>query len=282
MDYALSLLPFIAEVQIMRFISNKIVGTTVALLLASSSASAAIVTSWDYSVSSVFTSATYNGAGGTVPGAGVGALFWGSSTGFGQSSLVVGGSPAGGAVDTYLGLIPPATAPYLGLSTSLTHNNNPITGTSLTSAVLTNTVVLTPTAPSGPASNQSVPFNIAFTETPNAGTCAVSGSPTACNDIFVLTGGLTNFSFTYDAVDYYVNIFPTTGGVLSILEDTACGAAGQPDNCVGFSTPENQSTTLAFGFTISTQPLQQVPEPGILALFGIGLIGLFARRRRAS
>ena len=133
---------------------------------------------------------------------------------------------------------------------------------------------------------QLFPFNIAFTETPNSGTCAVTGSPKKCNDIFVLTGGLLNSSFSYDAGDgdglrqYFVNIFPTTGGVLSVLETTACLAAGQAANCIGFSTPEGKSTKLAFGFTISTQPLQQVPEPGILALFGLGLLGAFVARRR--
>lgn len=256
-----------------------------ALLLASSPASA-VVSSWDFSVSSLFTAATYNGPGGTNPGSGVTALLWGTSTGSGQSSLSIGNNPALGTVDTYLGVTPPQALPFLGLSTSLTHSNNPITGSSLTSALLTNTVTLTPTG-SGGSSVQSVPFNIAFTETPNSGTCAVAGSPTPCNDIFVLTGGLLNFNFAYDDdLDgifdtYFVNIFPTTGGVLSTLENTACAAAGVANGCIGFSTPENGATTLAFGFTISTNPLQ-VPEPGILALFGIGLMGLFAARRRRS
>ncbi len=266
-------------------LSSQLLGLGAVLALASSHANA-LVTTWDFSVTSLFTSATYNGGGGTNPGAGVGALSWGTSTGQGQSSLVVGNSPATGSVDTYTGVGVPNSSPFLGISTSLTHNNKPITGTSLTAATLTNTVVLDPAVPNnGALSPQIIPFDIKFVETPNSGVCAVSGSPTPCNDIFVLTGGLLNYQFNYDALDgdglntYFVNIFPITGGVLGVLENTACAAAGQANGCIGFSTPEGQSTTLAFGFTISANPLT-VPEPDALALMGLGLFGLAAMRRR--
>lgn len=263
---------------------SKFAGIAAALVMVSAPASAT-VTTWDYSVTSLFTFATYTGAGsGAIPG-GTETLSWGTSTGSGQSSLVVGGSPAEGQVDTYtLGGMPPVAPPFLGLSTSLTHNNNPITGNSLTSAILTNTVLLDPFIPDNAALTPfEFVFSISFTETPNSGTCAVAGSPTPCNDIFVLNDGLLNVSFDYDDGEgldtYFVNIFPVTGGVLGILEDSACLAAGVAVNCIGFSTPENQSTTLAFGFTISTEPLQ-IPEPGMLALLGLGMMGLFAWRRR--
>ena len=257
-----------------------------ALLMASAPASA-IVTSWDYSVTSLFTAASYSaGSGATTISFPAGALSWGSpATSAGQSSLVVGNSPAVGVVDTYLGVSPPASAPFLGFSTSLTHQNNVLNGgsASLLSAVLTNTVTLDPLVPDNPAmSGMVIPFSIAFTETTNAIPCAAT-SPTPCNDIFVLTGGLLNQVFDYDdgsgLATYYVNIFPTTGGVLSILQDSACAAAGQAPSCFGFTTPEGENTTLAFGFTISTEPLQ-IPEPGILALMGLGLIGMFSLRRR--
>ncbi len=264
-------------------IGAKFFGVAATLFLASTTAGAAVST-WDYSVTSLFTFAEYsNGASGAVS---TGTLSWGTSTGQGQSSLVVGGSPATGSVDTYFGNTPPASLPYLGLSTSLTHNNNPITGTTLTAATLNNTVTLDPVNPDNPAlSPFNFLFEIAFTETPNSNPCPVSGSPTPCNDIFVLTSGLLNSSFDYDdgtgLSTYYVNIFPTTGGVLSVLENSACAAAGVASGCIGFTTPEGQSTTLEFGFTISTQPLQ-VPEPGILALLGLGLTGLFAWKRRQN
>ena len=262
---------------------SKFAGVAAALLMVSAPASAT-VTTWDYSVTSLFTFATYTGAGSGAINPGVASLSWGNSTGAGQSSLVVGNSPAVGQVDTYLGNAPPAAPPYLGFSTSLTHNNHPITGNTLTSAVLTNNVLLDPFVPDNPAlAPFQFVFAISFTETPNSGQCAVSGSPTPCNDIFVLNSGLLNSSFDYDdgtgLSTYYVNIFPTTGGVLSVLEDSACLAAGAALNCIGFSTAENQSTTLAFGFTISSQPLD-IPEPGMLALLGLGLMGLFFWRRR--
>jgi len=262
---------------------SKFAGIAAALLMVSAPASAT-VTTWDYSVTSLFTFATYTGAGSGAINPGVGSLSWGTDIGSGQSSLVVGNSPAIGQVDTYLGLVPPAVPPYLGFSTSLTHNNNPITGNSLTSAVLSNEIILDPFVPNNPSlAPFSYMFNISFTETPNSAPCDVSGSPTPCNDIFVLNAGLLNSSFDYDdgtgISTYFVNIFPTTGGVLSVLEDSACLAAGVAVNCIGFTTPEGQNTTLAFGFTISTEPLQ-IPEPGMLALLGLGLMGVFVWRRR--
>lgn len=272
---------------------NKLAGVGAALLMASTSASA-IVTTWNYNVSSLFTAATYSGGTGTTTTPPATTLSWGTpdNPANAQSSLSIGGSPAAGAVNTYLGITPPQSSPYLAFSTSLTHTNNVIAGgsSSLLSAILTNTVTLAPLVPSQPALPiQVVPFNIAFTETPNSTPCAAASPPgNPCNDIFVLTGGLLNFFFDYDAGDadgltrYYVNIFPTTGGVLSTLSNSACAAAGRPNGCIGFTTVEGQATTLAFGFTISTQPLQ-VPEPGVLALFGIGLMSLvFLRRRRQS
>jgi len=163
---------------------------------------------------------------------------------------------------------------------ALTHTNNPITGSTLTSAQLTVSINLTPLDPAGSDFDlDPIAYNIAFAETPNETPCAVVGSPTPCNDIFVLLGGFLNDSFDLDGITYFVNAFPTEGGSLSVLGNSACAAAGQANGCFGFTTPEGAATSLAFGLTISSEQLE-VPEPGSVALIGLALAGLAAARRR--
>lgn len=208
-------------------------------------------------------------------------LRWGTSTGLGQSTLTIV-DPAPTNIPTWFGGgVPPAG--YTAPSVTLIHDNNPITGTSLTSATLSVALTLKPLNPANPAlPADTINYLIRFVETPNSGTCAVPTSPTPCNDIFVQLGGFLNDSFFYDGQTYFVNAFPTSGGVLNTLPATACTAAGLAPGCFGFSTPENQATTLSFGLTISSERLA-VPEPGSLALIGLALAGLgFVSRRRSS
>lgn len=256
--------------------------------VASIHAAPTIVTDWEYDLSSVFTAAA------PVPGvSGVGTtvLSWGTDLGDGLSSLSIGNNPlTDDPVATYIGggAIPPA---FWAAGNSLTHTNNAIGAPSLTSATLTATLtleaVLPVSTPGLPGVLPPLTIDIAFSETPNSAPCAIGTSPTPCNDIFVLTGGLLNQAFSYDPdgnglQTYFINVFPTSGGVLSQLPNAGCAAAGQSNGCIGFSTPEGQATTLAFGFTISTDPFV-IPEPGILVLIGVALavLGIAARQRKS-
>ena len=257
------------------------------------SAQAAMVTQWSYSVATQWVTSgvgapTFSSGGGsqTVTSS---MLSWGSSIGNAdpalnsdRSGLKILNSPQN---NTTGGLL---TNDVLNpdLVATFQHVNNSISGsyaTLLTASVLT-TITLTPHAPSGSAlAPMPLTFNINFTETPNTSGSCIPEATSVCDDIFVLTGGNLNQTFAYDGYTYFVSFLDMQSGPLTPLSPQACTAAGAPVNCLGFWTAEGASETVDFGIVISSTPIS-VPEPGVLALVGLSLLGAAgaSRRRRRN
>lgn len=253
-------------------------------------AQAALVTQWDWTVTSVWDAPATTFTTGTAPdGPGTtitspSTISWGATGGDhtdttaapldARSALVITNSPASSPPTMVTNsLIPVATNIF-------THYNNIIDFdfATLVTAKLDTTLQLQPNTPPGPLfPPDTISFSIRFIETLNQEECFASSLST-CDDIFVIELGDLSQQFFYDGFTYQVDIVNLLGGGLVqflTLSDSACLEAGALSGCVGLQTLEAQRNDVQFGLLIST-----VPEPGILALMGLGLLGLVVTRRR--
>ncbi|WP_290614364.1 THxN family PEP-CTERM protein [Arsukibacterium sp. UBA3155] len=261
-----------------KFTKGMLVG---AALLAAPFTQAAVV-EWSYNVTTEWLDANFSAGGGTqIENSSL--ISWGSAGGDhtdptqsasnSRSGLEITNSPAMGNVFTN-NMMPAPT-------NTITHFNNILSSSfaTLLSAEVRTTLTLTPVDPVGPAAPDFMTdFFVDFIETPNSSPCGYP-SDSVCDDIFVIQFGALNSEFEYDGVTYFISIVELTGN-LNPLPDATCEAAGVANGCLGFTTQESTFTPAQFGFLITSRPVN-VPEPAMLGLFGLGLLGLraFGRRR---
>ncbi|MFV0420721.1 THxN family PEP-CTERM protein [Oleidesulfovibrio sp.] len=267
----------------MRYAYRTVLGFLLAVAIAFP-ASAAVVTSWDYSYNAGFsswtmetgkdsifhdglTTAGYNNVNGVST---YSQLWWGSGNALFQTnprSGIVLGTPVNGIVDT--------NGASAGAMT-MTHFNNPVYGNTLLSGTVTAALELSARDPyNGAANVLSTQLEFAFYETPNVGGNIA--------DVFILTNpGVTTEGFEYDGEWYTLDFTGSFGLIpesyIALLKlDTSI-------SYYGWVTEEGVTTSVDTSFTIShVQQPTPTPEPATFVLLALGLgtlVGASRLRRR--
>jgi len=282
-------------------------------LLAAGASAAPIVTQWSFATNATFSDAVFEtGSGGSTASSDY-ELSWGNALGDFQaptgtatsnrSALTIGdigdqtltgGGPATGNVFTNTDGTPDILIGEVGLGINLSHWNNTISGfNTLLRAVLTDTLTLTPLDNADPGQAQvdapTITFDFEFRETPNnppGNPGCAGGTPEPCGDLVGFESIPTlNQAFTYNGNQYFASVLLLNEALdaaapIAALDPEQCTALSFEGACQGFLTTESARTTINFGFSVTSVPIEVPIAPTFgLVLAGLGMLGWRSRQK---